>query len=140
MIAEFSSGDEVPLVVLASQGVTWALEARMVLHARLASEWTGAPPIDVGALWGGLRNVSADSARVVVVATKSGARAFSSVHLSFRSVEREKIVPLPLIVARGRGGRFFRGVVFSESGPATLVLEPDAFVDEPRLASNPSPG
>lgn len=140
MTAELSSGDEVALVVLASQGVTWALEARTVLYAQLASEWTGAPPIDVAALWGGRWTVSTDSARVVVVATKRGARAFSSVRLSFRSVEREKIVPLPLIVARGRGGRFLRGVVFSESGPATLVLDPDAFVDEPRLASNPSPG
>jgi hypothetical protein len=122
---------EVPLVVLVGQGVDWAIEAESVLNAQFAAEWKGAPPIDVAALWGARWEGGSNAARVVVVSTKGGARAFSSVRLTFRSVDRSKILSLPRIVGHGSRGRLIRGVVFSEREPATLILDPDAFVDEP---------
>ena len=133
------SGD-VALVVLAGHGVDWAIEADSVLNAQSAAEWTGAPPIDVAALWGARREARPDresnAARVVVVSTKRGACAFSSARLMFRNVERSKILTLPPIVARGSGGRLIRGVVFSESEPATLVLNPDAFIEPKHVLSD----
>jgi hypothetical protein len=132
MTAEPLRSGDLPLVVLAGQGVDWAIEADRVLNAQFAAEWKGAPPIDVAALWGARWEAETNAARIVVVSTKSGACAFSSVRLTFRTVERSKILPLPHVVARGLGGRLIRGVVFNESGPATLVLNPDAFVDKPK--------
>jgi hypothetical protein len=132
MVVDSTRGEVVPLVVLAGRGLDWAIEARSVLNAHLAAEWKGPPPVDIAALWG-VRWAEEDSnaARVVVVVTRSGVRAFSSVRLSFRSVDRNNIFPLPHVLARGWGGKVIRGVVFSEQGPALLVLDPDAFVDEP---------
>jgi hypothetical protein len=130
--AEPLRGGDVPLVVLVGQGVDWAIEAQRVLSAQFAAEWTGTPPIDMGAFWGAGSETPSDPARIVVVATQDGPRAFSSIRLSFRSVDRDKILPLPHVVARGPVGRLIRGVVFSDSEPAMLVLDPDAFVNEPK--------
>jgi hypothetical protein len=134
MKAEPVQGADVPLVLFVGQGVDWAIEAGSVLYAQLAAEWKGSPPIDIAALWGarwegGSGEGGSNAARIVVVSTQSGTCAFSSGRLTFRSVDRSKILPLPHIVARGLAGRFIRGVVFSESEVATLVLNPDAFVD-----------
>jgi hypothetical protein len=115
------------LVVLAGEGVKWAIDARNVLRAHLALEWKGAPPIDVAALWGVAWQGESSPSHIVLVSTRRGPRAFSSVRLAFRSVDQSKILPLPNIVAREWGGRLVRGIVFSESEPATLVLDPEAF-------------
>jgi hypothetical protein len=132
MTAEFLRGVDVPLVVLLGQGVDWAIEAESVLNAQFAIDWKGEPPIDVAALWGGRWEGELNEARILVVSTHGGTSVFSSGRLAFRSVDRRKILPIPHIVARGLGGRFIRGVVFSESDPAMLVLNPDAFVDKPK--------
>jgi hypothetical protein len=132
MKAEPFQGGDVPLVVLVGQGVDWAIEAGSVRSAQFAAEWKGSPPIDIAALWGARWEGGSNAARIVVVSTQSGTCAFSSGRLTFRSVDRSRILPLPHIVARGLGGRFIRGVVFSASEAATLVLNPDAFVDKPK--------
>lgn len=138
MKGESSHRRDVPLVVLVGRGMDWAIEAESVVNALFAGEWNGAPPIDVAALWGGRWEAGSHEARIVVVSTRHGTCAFSSGRLAFRSVDRSSILPLPHIVARGLGGRFIRGVVFSDSESATLVLNPDAFVDKPKLVLSDS--
>jgi hypothetical protein len=136
--AETIHGEVVPLVVLVGHGLDWAIEAQNVLNAQSAAEWSGSPPIDVAALWGARWERGSNATRVVVVSTQQGACAFFSARLAFRNVGRGEILPLPPFVARGSRGRLIRGVVFDESEPTTFVLNPDAFMDNPKHALSDS--
>lgn len=129
MITEPRRGAEVPLVVLVGQTVEFAIEARRVINVHLAAEWKGPPPVDLAEVWGVPWEGGAAPARIIVAATRHGPCAFSSVRLSFRSVDDGEILPLPAIVARGWGGRLVRGVILADPQRATMVLDPDAFAD-----------
>jgi hypothetical protein len=120
------ASESVPLVVVDDRDLRWAVYADDVRAIVDAAGWSGAPPIDVGRLWGAaireaLVPPATSATRVLVVDTERGARALLSTNVSFRTVPRSTILPLPDVLGI-RDVSFVDGVLFHESENPVIVL------------------
>ena len=130
------AADTVRLVVVDDRGLRWAVladDVRGIVHAAV---WRGEPPMDVVGLWraglaGALLPVAEapPTSRALVVRTRLGERALLSPRVSFRIMERSRVLSLPDVLAFGRGPAMVAGIVFDDSEEPLIVLNPDGFVD-----------
>lgn len=130
------AADLVPLVVVDDVDLRWAVQANEVRAISDTASWSGAAPIDVGRTWGaairgGERPPARTATRVLVVETERGARALLSTSVSFRTVPRSTILPLPPVLGI-RGVSFVHGVVFHESENPVIVLNVDRIEGDER--------
>jgi hypothetical protein len=128
--------DTVRLVTVDDHGLTWAVVADEVREIVNAALWRGEAPVDVVRLWrAGLAGTLLPAAeaptasRALVVRTKLGERALLSPRVSFRVMERSRVLSLPDGLAWGRGAAMVAGIVFGDSDEPLIVLSPDGLVD-----------
>jgi hypothetical protein len=128
--------DAVRLVVVVDRGLTWAVLADDVREIVHTAAWRGEPAVDVAGLWrSGVadavlpRGEAPSTSRALVVKTTVGDRALLSPDVSFRILERSKVLSLPHGLAWGRGAAMVAGIVFGDSDEPLIVLNPDGFVD-----------
>jgi hypothetical protein len=129
------AAEGVPLVIVDDRGLRWAVFADAVREIVATSSWQGDEPLDVAGIWEmGLAQRWAlarapATARALVVRTRSGERALLSPRVSFRTVERAAVLPLPEVLARGAGGDMISGIVFGESEQPLVIVNPDGFLE-----------
>jgi hypothetical protein len=130
------AAESLPLVVVDDRGLSWAVLADAVREIVRAAAWRGEPPVDVAGLWcEGLAGALPPMAEVLpmscalVVRTRLGERALLSPRVSFRIMERSRVLSLPDVLRWGRGARMIAGIVFGDSEKPLIVLNPDGFVE-----------
>jgi hypothetical protein len=123
-------------VILSGPDLEWAIEARHVRQIVSRRDWTGAPPTDMAVFWG-LADVPEEAARVLSVETSGGAVGIRAGRLSFRSIERSSIAPLPRLFDHLPSARLIEGVAFCEGKPPLVVIHAEAlsaaFQSQPRV-------
>jgi hypothetical protein len=116
--------DHVPYVVLSGRGLEWAVPAERVTEVVREADWTGSAPVDVAALWG--EDEQSDvPMRVLVIKTALGPFGLRAARITYRSVARSEVCPLPALMARTPAAAFVVGLVFEEPHPALVVLDPE---------------
>jgi hypothetical protein len=103
----------------------WAVHARIVHNIVSHHEWTGNHPFDIADALGLVTN-DEDVERPVLLLASDGAalpfRAFGK--LSFRQLDMSQVQPIPAIVRNPGKKQIVSAVIFEESGPPLVVLDP----------------
>jgi hypothetical protein len=114
----------------------WGVHAKIVHNIVSRHEWTGKPPFDIADALG-LATDDEDIERPVLLLASDGAplafRAFGK--LSFRQLDLSQVQPIPAIVRNPEIRQIVSAVIFEESGPPLVVLDPVTLISMAREAS-----